>query len=40
MFVVLMILVIGFAFVLQLAGNHLGNEMGPTLETLEAASSP
>jgi hypothetical protein len=36
----LMLLVIGFSFVIYLAGNRIGNEFGPTLETLEAASSP
>ena len=39
-FVVLLVLVIGFSLVLHLAGNRIGNQMGPTLETLEAASSP
>jgi hypothetical protein len=39
-FVVLVVLVIGFGVVLDLAGNRIGNKMGPTLETLEAASSP
>jgi len=34
------ILIIGFGFVLHLAGNRIGNEVGPTLETLEAQSSP
>jgi hypothetical protein len=32
--------VLGFTVVLYLAGNRIGGEMGPTLETLEAASSP
>jgi len=33
-------LVLGFGFVLYLAGNRLGADMGPTLQTLEEASSP
>ena len=39
-FVMLIILVLGFGVVLDLAGTRIGNQMGPTLETLEAASSP
>ena len=39
-FIILLVLVIGFSFALYLAGNRIGNQMGPTLETLEAASSP
>jgi hypothetical protein len=39
-FIILLVLVIGFGFVLDLAGNRIGNEMDPTLEALEAASSP
>jgi len=39
-FAALVILIIGFGFVLHLAGNRIGNEVGPTLETLEAQSSP
>jgi hypothetical protein len=39
-FAILAVVVVGFGFVLHLAGNRIGNEMGPTLETLEAASSP
>jgi hypothetical protein len=37
---ILAVLVIGFGFVIDLAGNRLGDEMGPTLQTLEEASSP
>ncbi len=37
---ILAVLMIGFSFVLHLAGNRIGNEVGTTLETLEAASSP
>ncbi len=39
-FAVLVTLVAGFAVVLYLAGNRIGVDVGPTLETLEAASSP
>jgi hypothetical protein len=39
-FVILIILVLGFGVVLDVASNRIGNQMGPTLETLEAASSP
>lgn len=39
-FVILFAAIIAFGFVLNLAGQHLGNEVGPTLETLESASSP
>jgi hypothetical protein len=39
-FMIMLVLVTGFSFVLYLAGNRIGNQMGPTLETLEAASSP
>ncbi len=39
-FLGLALLVIGFGVVLDLAGNRIGNEVGPTLETLESASSP
>jgi hypothetical protein len=39
-FAALAVLVLGFAFVIYLADNRIGNDMGPTLETLEAASSP
>jgi hypothetical protein len=39
-FLALVLLVIGFGVVLDLAGDRIGNEVGPTLETLEADSSP
>jgi hypothetical protein len=39
-FVVLLVLVMGFSVVLYLAGSRIGNEVGPTLETLELVSSP
>jgi hypothetical protein len=39
-FLTLLVLVLGFGIVLYLAGNRIGGEMGPTLQTLEAASSP
>src|SRR6267154_2360273 len=39
-FMVLAVLVLGFGLVLHLAGERIGNQMGPTLETLESASSP
>src|SRR5664279_2376367 len=39
-FLVLLVVLAGFAVVLYTAGNHLGNLMGPTLHDLEAASSP
>ena len=39
-FIVLAILLTGFGVVLYLAGNHLGNLVGPSLQQLEAASSP
>jgi len=38
--IILLLTLIGFGIVLDVAGNRLGSEMGPTLETLEAASSP
>lgn len=40
--IILFLALIGFGVVLDLAGNRIGNEMGPTLETLEeqAASPP
>jgi len=37
---ILVMLLFGFGFVLNLAGNRLGDDMGPTLQTLEEASSP
>jgi hypothetical protein len=39
-FIVLAILLTGFGVVLYIAGNHLGNLVGPNLQQLEAASSP
>ncbi len=36
----LAVLVLGFGFVLYAAGNRIGNDVGPKLETLEQASSP
>ncbi|HEY1662771.1 MAG TPA: hypothetical protein VGI03_10160 [Verrucomicrobiae bacterium] len=39
-FVILLGLLFGFALVVYLAGNRLGDDMGPTLQTLEEASSP
>ena len=40
MFVSLMVALTGFAVVLYLAGNRLGDLMGPQLQMLESASSP
>src|SRR6202142_4204483 len=37
---VLLVVLIGFAAVLYLAGNHLAEVAGPALENLESASSP
>jgi hypothetical protein len=39
-FIVLLIVVLGFAVVIYTAGNRIGDVMGPTLHDLEAASSP
>lgn len=39
-FAITMMFVISFGIVLYIAGCHLGTMYGPTLETLEAASSP
>ena len=39
-FIVLMIVLAGFAVVLYTAGNRLGDMVGPTLQDLERASSP
>ena len=39
-FAVLLVVLIGFAVVLYLAGNHLAEVAGPALENLESASSP
>jgi hypothetical protein len=38
--ITLLVLLIGFAFVLFLAGNRLGDTVGPTLHQLEVSSSP
>jgi len=40
MFAVLLVVLAGFAVVLYLAGNHLADVAGPTLQELESASSP
>ncbi len=39
-FAITLLVVIGFGVVLYIAGTRLGTMVGPTLETLEAASSP
>ena len=39
-FIALAILLTGFGVVLYIAGNHLGDLVGPGLQELEAASSP
>ena len=39
-FAVLLVALAGFAVVLYLAGSHLAEVAGPTLENLESASSP
>jgi predicted membrane-bound dolichyl-phosphate-mannose-protein mannosyltransferase len=39
-FAVLLVVLAGFAVVLYLAGNHLAEVAGPTLENLESDSSP
>ena len=39
-FIALAILLTGFGVVLYVAGNHLGDVVGPKLQELEAASSP
>ena len=39
-FLALTVLILAFSFVVYIAGNRIGNEYGPTLETLESASSP
>ena len=39
-FIVLVVLLVGFAVTLYLAGNHLANVAGPTLQQLEVDSSP
>jgi hypothetical protein len=40
MFLILLIALIGFGTVLFIAGNHLGDVVGPKLQNLESASSP
>jgi len=37
---ILAVLMLGFAAVIYLAGDRLGNDVGPALQTLEEASSP
>ncbi len=39
-FVTLLLALIGFGFVLLMAGNQLGETMGPMLRELELSSSP
>ena len=39
-FIILLVVLAGFAAVLYTAGNHLGNLMGPALHDLEVSSSP
>ena len=39
-FAILSLFLIGFGIVLYMAGTHIGTLVGPTLETLEASSSP
>lgn len=39
-FIVLLLALIGFGFVLFMAGNHIGRLVGPTLRELELSSSP
>jgi hypothetical protein len=39
-FSIALVCVIGFGVVIYMAGCHLGTMMGPTLQTLEADSSP
>jgi len=39
-FTVLLLVLAGFATVLYMAGNHLGNLVGPALHDLEVSSSP
>jgi hypothetical protein len=39
-FIVLLLALVGFGFVLFLAGNHIGQLVGPTLRELEFSSSP
>jgi hypothetical protein len=39
-FVILLVVLVGFAIVIYAAGNRIGDVMGPKLHDLEAASSP
>ena len=39
-FVILLVALLGFGVVVYVAGNHLGELVGPTLHTLELDSSP
>ncbi len=39
-FIILLVVLAGFAVVLYMAGNHLGNLVGPKLHDLEVSSSP
>ena len=39
-FIVLLIVLVGFGMVIYTTGNRIGDEMGPTLQELESASSP
>ena len=38
--IIMLVVLIGFAVVLYIAGNRLGDVVGPTLQNLESASSP
>ena len=40
LFMILLVVVVGFGGVIFMAGNRLGNVMGPALEELESKSSP
>ena len=40
LFIILLVTVLGFGAVIYLAGNRLGDVVGPTLQDLESASSP
>ena len=40
LFIILLVTVLGFGAVIYLAGNRLGDVVGPTLQELESASSP
>jgi hypothetical protein len=39
-FVILLVVLAGFGIAIYMAGNRIGQVMGPTLQNLEAASSP